>query len=683
MSSVASEPRPAASRIAGRWREWLVLGGGGALVAGALIDRTWEALPHPQRLAETVVLAVLAVLAALALRAWRGWPAASGLALVAIAGVAVFDGPLPLLAALLLALGATAAGRLAAGGVAALPVGLALVAAAGGWLLPLPVHARWTYVLVLGALAAWRWRELRAAGAGALAAWEAARAAAPRAAFLAMLVLFLASTGTWVPTMQYDDIAYHLGLPHQLQATGAYALDPTHHVWALAPWAGDVLHGIAQVLAGQEARGAVNLLWLGIGAAGVHRMAGLFGASATARWSAVALFASLPMTLALAAGMQTELPGAAALAWLACLVADDDGDAKAARRVVAGAILFGLLWALKLMHAAVALPLLAWAAWRHRAALARSLRSAAGLARLVQAGLLAAAVGGSSYAYAWLVAGNPVLPLMNATFRSPYFPAQDFADDRWQQGLDLALPWNLTFDTHRYFEGADGALGFVLVAALGAWVLALLRPRTRAFTLAATAGLLLAVLPLQYARYVYPSLVLLLPALVAAVDGALPVSRAAWLAGALCVAQLAFHGNGYWMLRGGAVGRSVVALGADAPVLEKYAPERVLVARMREAGTTGRVLVLATDPHAFAELGTQGRTVSWYAPALVAAAHAADAQADGRAWAALFRQEGVTDVLLREAALQPAQRAGLARLGALRMDAVGAAEWWRIPEPAQ
>src|SRR5690606_13274647 len=163
---------------------------------------------------------------------------------------------------------------------------------------------------------------------------------------------------------------------------------------------------------------------------------------------------SLPMTLALAAGMQTELPGAAALAWLACLVADDDGDAKAARRVVAGAILFGLLWALKLMHAAVALPLLAWAAWRHRAALARSLRSAAGLARLVQAGLLAAAVGGSSYAYAWLVAGNPVLPLMNATFRSPYFPAQDFADDRWQQGLDLALPWNLTFDTHRYFEGA-------------------------------------------------------------------------------------------------------------------------------------------------------------------------------------------------------------------------------------
>ena len=34
---------------------------------------------------------------------------------------------------------------------------------------------------------------------------------------------------------------------------------------------------------------------------------------------------------------------------------------------------------------------------------------------------IAFAVGGSSYAYAWGITGNPVLPLLNATFRSPYF----------------------------------------------------------------------------------------------------------------------------------------------------------------------------------------------------------------------------------------------------------------------
>ena len=66
--------------------------------------------------------------------------------------------------------------------------------------------------------------------------------------------------------MQYDDVVYHLGLPWQLQQTARYALDPTLQVWALAPWAGDVLHGVVQVLAGVEARGALNGLWLAMAA---------------------------------------------------------------------------------------------------------------------------------------------------------------------------------------------------------------------------------------------------------------------------------------------------------------------------------------------------------------------------------------------------------------------------------
>ena len=56
--------------------------------------------------------------------------------------------------------------------------------------------------------------------------------------------------------------------------------------------------------------------------------------------------------------------------------------------------------------------------------------------------------------------------------------------------------------------------------------------------------------------------------------------------------------------------------------------------------------------------------------------------ADGRGWEALLRREGVTHVLLREPALTDAQRAGLARVGARRVDAVGVAEWWRVPAPA-
>ena len=71
----------------------------------------------------------------------------------------------------------------------------------------------------------------------------------------ALLLLGLASTAAWLPTMQSDDVAYHLGLPAQLQATARYAMDARLQVWALAPWNGDVLQGVAQMLASRESRG--------------------------------------------------------------------------------------------------------------------------------------------------------------------------------------------------------------------------------------------------------------------------------------------------------------------------------------------------------------------------------------------------------------------------------------------
>lgn len=657
--------------MAGNWREWLVLGGGVALAAGVVEDRTWAVMPDAGRVLESIVLLVLALLPALALRAWRGWPMATGLAWVSVAALVLFAGPLPVLATALLALGAIAVGRLLAPGAVALPIGLALIAATTGWLLPLPVHVQWTHAAVLAALVAWRRTDVAAACAEFAAGWRTAVASAPTAAWLSMLAVLLVSTGCWVPTMQYDDLAYHLGLPFQLQFTGAYALDPTHQVWALAPWAGDVLHGIAQVVAGREARGAVNALWLVAGAAGVHRLAGLLGASPRARWWTVALFASLPLSLALVAGMQTELPGTAAMLWLACMILEATGDDRD-RRLFVGAILVGLLFALKLSHVVAALPLLAWAAWRHRHAIRP--------ARLAIAAALVALVGGASYGYAWFIAGNPVLPLFNATFGSSYFAARNFVDERWQHGLDATLPWDITFDTGHYYEGFDGALGFVLVAALGAWVVALVQPRTRALAIAASGGMLLSVLPLQYARYLYPSLVLVLPALVAALDASVPRRRAAWLVAILCVAQLAMHGNAYWMFRTGAVKATVLALGDDAPVLAKFAPERLLLAQLREtAPTSGRVLVLGTQPEAFAELGVRGRTVSWYAPALEQAAKRANTDPSGRQWAVLLQRQGVTDVVLREASLDPAQRAGLSRLGAVRIASEDVAEWWHVP----
>lgn len=641
-----------------------------ACVIGLAWHRLWEALPFP-RFFEHVLLALLALAAAWPLQRWLGWQRAASLGVVWLAALLVFAGPMPMLAVGVLAAAAIAIGSLVIAGPFALPVGLAIIAGTLGWLLPLPIHHRAVYALACIVVITWRRTAIIDACRTAWWQFEHAARSSPRASTAAVLLLGLASTGAWLPTMQYDDVAYHLGLPWQLQDTARYAMDPTLQVWALAPWGGDVLQGVAQVLAAGEARGALDALWLAIAASAGFALVAAMGGDATRRWWAVALLGSLPMSMNLVAGMQTELPAMALLPALAWLVLRDD-PGLSPRALFAGAILFGALCGLKTMHAAVTLPLLAWAMWRHRAHIPW---------RWLPLALVAAlAIGGSSYFYAWSIAGNPVLPLLNAKFRSPFFPLSNFNDGRWQAGLDADVLWDISFDTEHYFESFDGGFGFVLVALAGAWLLALRDARTRALAIVAGIGLLLPLLPLQYARYMQPALVLAIPALVAACPAVQGSTAAFWT---LCVLNLAFATNANWMLRTGGLRHTIRVAGMDAPLLERFSPERALAARLRatrDAG--GTVLLLPGTGIALAELGQRGRNMLWYSPRWQAEGMHADADDSGLAWARLLRDNRISHVILKPAALAPAQCAGLQLSGAVLAGTAGDAQWWRIPDNA-
>jgi len=639
-------------------------------VTGLGLHRLWTELPFP-RFFEHVLLGLLALACAWPLRRFGGASWAAAIAVVWLGGLVVFTGPLPMLSMVLLAATAVALGSLLLPGPVALPIGLALIAGSLGWLLPLPVHHRASYVLACIVLVGWRHAAVADAWRSARAVFTQTALEVPRTAAAAMLLLGLASTGTWLPTMQYDDVVYHLGLPFQLQDSGRYALEPMLQVWTLAPWGGDVLQGVAQVMAGGEARGALNALWLCIAGGGVHALTKSLGGDAARIWWGVALLASLPMTMLLAGGMQTELPAMAYLPVLALLVLREPGSGSLPRGLLAGAVLFGALCGLKTMHAAVALPVLVWAVWRHRAHLRW---------RWLPAALLVAVVvGGSSYAYAWWVAGNPVLPLLNDWFRSPFFPASDFIDPRWNGGLDADVLWDISFDSERYFEAFDGGFGFVLVALAGAWLLALRDTRTRGLAGVASIGVLLPLLPLQYARYLQPALVLLLPALVVAYPRMRHGAIAFW---SLCALNLAFATNAGWMLRTGALKQVVRDLGRDTRTLQRFMPERVLAARVRDSDPSGLVLVLPETSLALAELGTRARNMVWYSPAWQSEALRAANDSSGQAWARLLAGNRIRHVILHAASVKPAQRAGLQQAGAVQAGVVGDAQWWRIPDNA-
>ncbi len=675
-ASLSPQPplNPPVSPEASRWQRVVLWAGAALCVVGFCQYRLWEQW-HPGRFGELLVLAALATAVAWPVRRFARWSWASALTLPWTLALMIFAGVVPVVATGVLAILALALGSalLRQESIALqIACGLVVLGATLAWLLPLPLHYRWSYLGLAVVLAALGRGRILHTVRNARGQWKEAVASHPHAAAWAVLAVGLASTGCWLPTMQPDDLGYHLRLPWELLEQGRYAMDPETHIWALAPWLGDVLQAFPQVIGGAEARGPVNALWMLVTAAGVWRLASQLSDDPRARWAAVALYASQPLTAALAGSMQTEAPTTALLVWLVAVIARPVGAGTQGLR--SGALLVGGLLALKLAAAAAAILLLPWAAWRHRSSL-RPLPILAGAA-------VSLLVGGSSYAYATMIAGNPFLPLFNAYFRSPYFATANFDDARWHAGFNALLPWRMTFDTGRYLETFAGGGGFVLVALGGAWIVALTQRRTALIAAVLALTIAIPLLPMQYLRYAFPACVALLPLLAATAFGADP-RRAAWLLGGVCLLNFAFQSNGHWMLRTGAIKETVLALGDDHASFRHYAPERILVAQLRASpGNTGNVLALDPDyPHSM-ELGRRARTLSSYDPSLASARALANGDPSGAAWQDLLGREDIGHVLSRKKTMTAAQRAGLVRAGATLRAEQGDAQWWSLPHRA-
>ncbi len=667
MPADATPAAPPASRP-----RWPLLAAGAGVVAtaaGLLVHDTWRQLPA-ERFALSLALALFALAAAWPLQRWLRWSRASALAAVWLLALAVFVGPLPLLAAALLGSAALAVGRWLASpampGSAAISaiVGLMLIAGLTGWVVTLPLHYAWVWLALLFAMIALQRKALRQMARETTHGWREAVASAPHAAAFAVMLLGLASTACWLPAMQMDDLTYHLGLPTQLMLHGRYLPAPEFQVWSFAPWAGDILHGIVFILSKQETHGALNALWLALATGAAWSIVSSLHATGTERWLSLALFASLPTLVWIGAGMQTELAATAVtLALVAVIVAETPG------RLWAGIALFAGLFALKPVHGIAALPLLFYAGWRHR--------SQWPWRRLPLAPIAFALLAMSSYVQSWIATGNPVLPMFNPVFQSPYFPAEQFSDPRWHAGFAPDLLWRLTFDTDRYVEGWDGGFGFVLIALVGLWLLQWLRPGRRALMLAVTASLLLPLVPMQYARYAFPGLALLAVLLPVGAEDALGKRLLLRLLVGVCLLNLAFQANASWLHHSAALKRTLRSGGDAEAILPAYVPERLLARRIPDSEED---IVLAADPMRgfVAELGGRGRTVSPHDPSLAAAARLANDDVSGARWAALLARERIRWALVNADIANPALQAGLARRGAVRIDTAGGIELWRV-----
>ncbi len=607
------------------WKSSLLWLGPVLVAVGFVTERMWRSLPAARALDTLLISVLFLAVAAIARRVLHVTLATSLVCVFTVAAI-WFVGVLPALSVLLLCAAAFSVGDWIADErdiSSTTIVGISLICAMVGWLLPFPVHYRFVYFFLFLAVVVLKRKRLIAAASGLSAAWRSAVGAAPGVAAFAILAVGLASAVCWLPTVQFDDLAYHLGLPAQLSELHYYRMDVQSQVWALAPWSGDIAQALAQLLAGAESRGAVDAAWLLLICTLTWNLSGLY---TTPRWQwfAVALAASQPLTASLLGGMQAELPATAAALALAFTVAR--AEIATWRNVAAFALITGFLLALKTGFIAIILPLAIWFAWRCRGSWSpRGI--AAGLSSMLF-------VCGSSYLYATLITGDPFFPLFSDALHAR-FPADVMSDTRWLLPIDASILWQLTFHTGKFIEAWNGTAGFSMLGLGGAAVIALCSRSTRALAACALIAFIASISTVHYFRYAYPALMLLTPVTAAVFATYASIRNATILLSCLIALNLAFQSCAHWTLHVGGVKHRLIHSDGAAEV-DRYAPSRGLVRDVRERNPRSIVLFCSPYEPFAAELAGLGFTAAHYDPELEHARTLAIADSTGTVWRSIF-----------------------------------------------
>ena len=638
------------------------------------------AFPLLVRYGQVMLLPAL-LLWALARVVGRPLPAAAVLALagiiafIAYAGVAQ-SAAYALLVSVGLVVGSFLHGNAARSGGAAFTAtlaGLGAMAGVVGWLLPLPIHSPVVY-LVAAALVLLAGRQrLLAAARPMLDAGSQAVGKEPLAAAFTVAVIGLAAVPAWLPSLNPDDNSAHLLIARELLAASYYRIDASSQVFAVAPWLNNVLHAMTSVLAGGESRSAIGVGWLLAGCVGAYRVASLLGARGAFPWLAAALYASHPLTAFFGMTLQVDAASAAVLLHLvACCIDLKRDEAWAASPWLIGS-LCGMLAGLKISNGVYLLVLGSWLIWHHL-----SLRQYRRLALLLA---FAAVIAGSSYFYATLITGNPLFPLFNGFFKSPYMAAIDFSDPRWHSGVGIDAPWKLTFSTPSYMESYIGAAGLSLLALLGTWAVSAVAGGWRAaLTVFALATGVVVFLQVQYLRYIFPAVGLLGTLAVVAL-AAQPWRRAAMASlVALVLVQCGLIRTTSWILTAGAA-EQLLKDGprAVAQVEQAFVPERALV-RSLDASGHAYCLLFADLTTSYAALAPSKSLVTgFYDPRMHAFANEADTDPSGARWKEGIERIGITHVEFRPAQARPGLVPALEALGFVMLEQRGEAQVWSRP----
>lgn len=423
---------------------------------------------------------------------------------------------------------------------------------------------------------------------------------------------------TSFPTVGYDDHALHLRIWTELLAHQKYVFDVQTQIWSVAPFAVDLMHAGLSLMVGGDARSAMNL---GLAVSLLLLMALVLSqltVTVGVQWLLILLMSSTPMLGNLLLSLQTELFLAVlALAGLQ-LVLGSHGPWRS-QHLLGVLACSALCAAVKLPGAVLGVTLLAalMTRWWSPSAVAVPSRHQLGwraILVLIPLGFIAF----HAYVLSWQLTGNPVFPLYNGIFKSPYFLPENFSDTRWVHGFSFASYVRVFFNTSAFFESGNYTAGWQYLLMLPAAILL-------AFRRVESGVLRLALIPLlgfglvmfsatQYWRYVFPIMPIACIVLASLfVTGHRALRWIGWTLAMVCIALnvLAFL-KVAWMMRSPAV-TAFTSSGKD-DLTRQYAPVALLTQMVNQQGKGYRVLYPSSAPYGATLQGTP-LYVIWYSTA--------------------------------------------------------------------
>jgi Dolichyl-phosphate-mannose-protein mannosyltransferase len=444
-----------------------------------------------------------------------------------------------------------------------------------------------------------------------------------------------------LPERFYDPLVTHLFVPHVLRSDQQWSFDFKNLVWATFPMGTDWLFALGFMFSSESGARLVNLLLFLLALLLFWELTDVIKGQLK-RLLVVLLFASTPVAFLESGALMVDNGYLVFTIGMFLLVTRVRPELAWRTWIVFG-LLAGALLQSKVIAGMVLAPLFAlWAVeqWRsggpRRAALATAV-----------SGLVGGIAGLIPYAYAYGVTGNPIYPMFNGLFKSPYYPVENFLNSMYVGKLSWRILYDMTFHSSRFIEGGDGAFGFQFLVLLPAGaVLALRRHR---ITPIMSALVLILVYPVilfmfqQYIRYLYPVMPMatLLCGLLLVPTGSARFGRVAMGVFVLVILlNVAFLPAAGWILRDFSL-RAALLPDARRALITSEVPMRVVLPAANAPGAERPRVVILGNP-AIADLVGDPLIPNWYNPAFYSELTGAK---DEDALLRVFRERRVTHVV--------------------------------------